>query len=663
MKYNHAKRSAAFIVAALLACQPLSVYAATFADMNQVPWAGAETSINKAAELGLVVGETRNGKTYFRPRDSVSLTESCQLAYKLLIQTGKAVADASLSEKWSTVMKTYGIQEWAYPAVSYCLENNIISITNLGSFMKNGSNLPATREQAATILGRALTTGVSSYSANAASTKFGDNSSISSEAVPYVALLNQVGVVNGDNVGNFNPKSTLNRTETAVMVTNLYNVLGKSTSTPVVTPTTTSTQSGTVKEMNPHYVNFENSTAYYLFAATGATVTLNGDSSSVDELVKLFKNGTTLKATVSLSNNRITKMEATADTKKKDLEGTIKSLSKTRIKIGSDYYDIDDYKDVTVKIDNKSKDFDDLMELYDDGKTITATLTLDKDDYVTKIVATTKSSSSSSKDELKEIKEVSGKDYDAYIKVGSDKYYIEDIDDIDITIDGKSKDFDDLADAYDDLDDDEYIAVTVKLDKNSDEDDFITKITATIEDKDDDDDDKTSTKKGDITEVKEKSSSKGTIELDNKKSYTIKDVDDVTIKIDGKTEDFDELLDLYDDDVDMEATLTIKGSYVTKIVVTTDDDDDKGTTTKKGELKDLDTIGRNEGEIQVGSKTYEIDDIDWLEVTIDGDKNCDFDDLMDAFNDLDSDEYLQVKITLDEDDYVTKIVATTETED
>ena len=42
------KHTVALALAAMLACQPLSVYAATFADMNQVPWAGAEASINKA---------------------------------------------------------------------------------------------------------------------------------------------------------------------------------------------------------------------------------------------------------------------------------------------------------------------------------------------------------------------------------------------------------------------------------------------------------------------------------------------------------------------------------------------------------------------------------------------------------------------------------------
>ena len=653
MKHSKTKQSMAFVVAALLACQPISAYAATFADMNQVPWSGAEVSINKAASLGLVVGETVNGKTYFRPRDSVSLTESCQLAYKLLLQTGKATANASVTEKWAAVLKTYGIKEWAHPAVSYCLEEGIISISNLGSFMKNGSNLPATREQAVTILGRALTTGVPSYSANATTTKFNDNASISSEARPYVALLNQVGVVNGDNEGKFNPKSTLNRTETAVLVTNLYDVLNKSSATTPTNPAA-STQSGTVKDMNALYVNFENSNAYYLFASTGATVTLNGASSSAAELVKLFKNGTTIKATLTLdSNSRITKLVATADTKatEDDLTGTIKSLSKSSIKIGSDTYKIDDSSSVSVKINGSTKKFSDLKEMYDDGETITATLTLDKDDYVTKIVATTKSSSSSKTDELKEIKKVSGEDYEAYIKVGSTKYYIEDIDDLKVTIDGKTKDFSDLKDAFGDLEDGEYYTVSVTLDKDSDEDNYITKITATKKTS-------TSTKKGEITDLKEKSGSKGTIELDDKKSYSIKDVDDVTVKIDGKTKDFDKLIDLFKDDVEMTATLTITGDYVTKIVVTTE----SSSSTKSGTLKDVDyKSSKKKGYVKIGTKTYDIDDVDWLDVIID-DRTKDFDKLIDVFNDLDDDEYLQVKITLDDDDYVTKIVATTKYE-
>ena len=113
MKYRKTARPLSFLVASLLAFQPVTALAVTFADMNQVPWPGAEVSINKAADLGLVVGETKNGKSYFRPRDTVSLSESCQFAYKVLLQTKKASADASVTEKWATVLNTYKIQDWA----------------------------------------------------------------------------------------------------------------------------------------------------------------------------------------------------------------------------------------------------------------------------------------------------------------------------------------------------------------------------------------------------------------------------------------------------------------------------------------------------------------------------------------------------------------------
>ncbi|MBR5816769.1 MAG: S-layer homology domain-containing protein, partial [Anaerotignum sp.] len=232
MKYRKTARPLALLVASILALQPVSALAVTFADINQVPWPGAETSINKAADLGLVVGETINGKSYFRPKDSVSLSESCQFTYKVLLQTKKITADSSVTEKWKNVLNTYQIQDWAHPAVSFCLENGIISIADLSSYVKNGMNVAATREQAAEMLGRALTVGAPSYSATASNTKFNDNANIATDARPYIALLNEAGIVNGDDLKNFNPKKTLNRTETAVMVTNLYSKLNSVTTTP-----------------------------------------------------------------------------------------------------------------------------------------------------------------------------------------------------------------------------------------------------------------------------------------------------------------------------------------------------------------------------------------------------------------------------------------------
>ena len=55
------KHTVALALAAMLACQPLSVYAATFTDMNQAPWAGAEAS------WVWLLGKPETAKTIFAP--------------------------------------------------------------------------------------------------------------------------------------------------------------------------------------------------------------------------------------------------------------------------------------------------------------------------------------------------------------------------------------------------------------------------------------------------------------------------------------------------------------------------------------------------------------------------------------------------------------------
>lgn len=655
------KHTVALALAAMLACQPLSVYAATFADMNQAPWAGAEASINKAASLGLVVGETRNGKTHFRPRDSVSLSESCQLAYKLLIQTGKAKADDSVTQKWTPIMNAYGIQSWAYPAVSYCLENGILATSNLSGFMKNGSNLPATREQAATILGRALTKGVSSYTANETTTTFLDNSRISTEAKPYVALLKRVGVVNGDDSNKFNPKKTLNRTETAVLVTNLYGVLEKATTpTTPTTPTnpTISTQKGTVATMTNFYVNLKDSAAYYMLASGGTTITLNGSSATMSDVVKLYKAGTSIDVTLTLDSNlHITKMEATY----KETKKTKGSLTKVRynktdkegsITIDKDStYSFTDKDDVDIRIDKKSYSLKELYDLFtkaeDDKATIEVEVTLDNKGNLTKITGSTKESSSS--DSIKG--KVSKVNYDKSDKTGyiqlknkTTKYYIDDTDDVTVKIDNKTKDYKDLYNLYDDGD--STITVTLTLNKK----DYVTKITATTSDSDSKDD-----ADGNVANVTYKSSNdKGSVKIGSK-TYDVSDVTEVTLSItDGsdKINNWEDFYNAYRDKKTMNVSATVKNDEVTKIT--------GKVTQAKGEYSKHGTdYIKIEGKYSNNVSRYDFDkdDIDTIKANI---TNAPYvktlEDLIDEIlNDFGKNDKLDLVLTLDKNGNITKI--------
>lgn len=655
------KHTVALALAAMLACQPLSVYAATFADMNQAPWAGAEASINKAASLGLVVGETRNGKTYFRPRDSVSLSESCQLAYKLLIQTGKAKADDSVTQKWTPIMNAYGIQSWAYPAVSYCLENGILATSNLSGFMKNGSNLPATREQAATILGRALTKGVSSYTANETTTTFLDNSSISTEAKPYVALLKRVGVVNGDDSNKFNPKKTLNRTETAVLVTNLYGVLEKATTpTTPTTPTnpTISTQKGTVATMTNFYVNLKDSAAYYMLASGGTTITLNGSSATMSDVVKLYKAGTSIDVTLTLDSSlHITKLEATyKETKKTKGSLTKVKYNKTdkegSITIDKDsIYSFTDKDDVDIRIDKKSYSLKELYDLFtkaeDDKATIEVEVTLDNKGNLTKITGSTKESSSS--DSIKG--KVSKVNYDKSDKTGyiqlknkTTKYYIDDTDDVTVKIDNKTKDYKDLYNLYDDGD--STITVTLTLNKK----DYVTKITATTSDSDSKDD-----ADGNVADVTYKENKDTCTVKIGSKTYDIDEVDDFDISItDGsdKIKTWKDFYNAYKDKKVMNVSATVKNDEVTKIT--------GKVTEAKGKMK---KIGNDyikiEGNYSEKSFSYDFDKnkTDDIRVSLSGssyvNKIKTLEELIDT--EFDNDDTLNLVLKLDKNGKITKI--------
>ncbi|WP_418205732.1 S-layer homology domain-containing protein [Anaerotignum faecicola] len=654
------KHTVALALAAMLACQPLSVYAATFADMNQAPWAGAEASINKAASLGLAVGETRNGKTHFLPRDSVSLSESCQLAYKLLIQTGKAKADDSVTQKWTPIMNAYGIQSWAYPAVSYCLENGILATSNLSGFMKNGSNLPATREQAATILGRALTKGVSSYTANETTTTFLDNSRISTEAKPYVALLKRVGVVNGDDSNKFNPKKTLNRTETAVLVTNLYGVLEKATTptTPTIptTPTnpTISTQKGTVATMTNFYVNLKDSAAYYMLASGGTTITLNGSSATMSDIVKVYKAGTSIDVTLTLDSSlHITKLEATY----KETKKTKGSLTKVRynktdkegsITIDKDStYSFTDKDDVDIRIDKKSYSLKELYDLFtkaeDDKATIEVEVTLDNKGNLTKITGSTKDSDSS--DSLKG--KISDMSYNKFKETGyiklkgkTTKYEIDDTEDVTVKIDNKTKTYKDLYKLYDDGD--STITVTLTLNKK----DYVTKITATTSDSDSKDD-----ADGNVANVTYKENKDtGTVKIGSK-TYDIDDVDDVDISItDGsdKIKTWEDFYNAYKDKKTMNVSATVKNDEVTKIT--------GKVTQAKGELSKL---GKNYIKItgkysdNVFSYDFDEDDTDNIKVNITNASGVKT--LTKLIDWLESGDKLDLVLTLDKNGNITKI--------
>lgn len=166
----------------------------------------------------------QKGKKVFRARDKVSYCETMQLVYTLMKEyTGKGV-DPAVVTKYTSVMSGYKIPSWAYDAVAYGLENSIVTINDIPGFITSkGTNANATRQDVAIMLGRALK--VLESVNNDAKLSFKDASSAASVAVPYIDLLNRLGIITGDSDGNFNPKNHINRAETAVIVSKTHELI------------------------------------------------------------------------------------------------------------------------------------------------------------------------------------------------------------------------------------------------------------------------------------------------------------------------------------------------------------------------------------------------------------------------------------------------------
>ena len=175
------------------------------------------------------------------------------------------------------------------------------------------------------------------------------------------------------------------------------------------------------------------------------------DKATIEVEVTLDNKGNLTKITGSTkessSSDSIKGKVSKVNYDKSDKTGYIQLKNKT-----TKYY-IDDTDDVTVKIDNKTKDYKDLYNLYDDGdSTITVTLTLNKKDYVTKITATTSDSEDDADGNVASVTYKESKDTGT-VKIGSKTYDIDDVDDVDISItDGsdKIKTWEDFYNAYKD---------------------------------------------------------------------------------------------------------------------------------------------------------------------------------------------------------------------
>ena len=572
--------------------------ATTFVDINTVTWSGFKPFLNQAAELGLMSGYEENGKRYCKPRNNVTYCEAVQLMYSIMkAYTKQDVNDATVT-KWKPVISAYNIPTWAYKATAYGLENSILTTAELNKLQ--GGTKAANREDVGVIFGKAMDT-VKGYDVKFGATLgYADKDAISATAVPYLELLYRVNLMVGDSDNKFNPKKNITRAEMAVLSVKSYNKLveNKGTETNQKTATGTVTDCKTMQNGDIFLTMTASGSSLSLFGVKGkVTAKYNGQTIALSDI----KTGDTVKVTYEgqyMSSITVTySKNGIKQTTEKKYELKDITDSKITVKDGSTekkFY-LDD--DVEIRLDGKKSTVSKLSRALEDTS-YDVTLTLDKDEYVLKVVAVVNANNPTDGT----VTDV--EDDEITIKSGKKEYTYTLASDVEVTYNGSTMKFSKFQRNYDDSN----FVVSLKLDKNNRVSEI--KITSMEDDYN-----------GTLTFLNSKR-----IEFTaGSKTYQYNLSDDVTVRIDGKKSSVSALRESYRDGKAYTVSVdTNRDDEVTELLAVS-----KFSSNNKGKLS---KISKRELTIVAKEKDYTYSLADDVDVTING-KSRDVSDLIDSYKD------------------------------
>lgn len=177
---------------------------ASFADVPQSHW--AYRAISEMQKSGIISGD---GTGSFYPAQTVKREE-----FVKMIIAAFDLEDETASSHFHDVFDS----DWFYPYVSAAFEKGIVTGDTLGLF---GVNTAITRQDATVIASRVLKLTGKSGEAKRDYTAFGDEALISDYARDAVKELYGLGIINGTDKGDFEPKRFCTRAEAAVIIYNI----------------------------------------------------------------------------------------------------------------------------------------------------------------------------------------------------------------------------------------------------------------------------------------------------------------------------------------------------------------------------------------------------------------------------------------------------------
>lgn len=370
-------------IAAAVLMLPVTTFAANFKDIKDTYW--AKSYIEQCADLGFINGFP-DGK--FKPNEPVRFTELIKMLSNFL-----NVSEADMQSAESTYGPTLNSVKptpWVRPYLLKCLQKKVVSLELLNSAAKKGTpsmikdnaQYQMSRISAVDLFFNAMgldkvPTALQYKDSNVLIKNYADQ-------IPKIGALQKAGVLStqGDESGNFRPKSTITRAEVSKMLYVAYayieqngNKLNDTTVTPV--PSTPSAPSnlenvmGVVKSIfgmgnGQNFISINtpnNELKVYNFPAN-ANVTVNGQTSNASNV----KEG--MEAVLTISGETVYNGEFKDAIK--EINGTIKEIRSNNYDTKIEYKENNstktitlDFRNADIKLDGKTAKFGELREGYD----------------------------------------------------------------------------------------------------------------------------------------------------------------------------------------------------------------------------------------------------------------------------------------------------------
>src|SRR6056297_635317 len=271
------------VVAFAVMLMPIGAFA-DFSDIGDAPW--AETYIENMVDEGIVTGYEDGS---FRPNDNISKYASILMIYRTVKATDLVTTSeqtVNISRHMTTIVSK-GVPNWPdmYGAVAYCLENDIITAADLDNFHIGDTYTNARRFEVAVFLGKTMNIYLEEDLNVLYSLDFKDASSIVAAARPYVYLLNKKDIINGDELGYFNPNSPITRAAMAKMLSVSLNLLGNIEEPVENSDDIIGTITNIIGDTNRVVIqNGADDDDIAIYNLTDAEIIIDGDEEEIDDL-------------------------------------------------------------------------------------------------------------------------------------------------------------------------------------------------------------------------------------------------------------------------------------------------------------------------------------------------------------------------------------------